>query len=56
MGYECFHCGNHTVSWDSDFTFEDLGYIGEGMVHMLHCNNCGAIIEYRLEEEDEDAQ
>ena len=54
--YECFHCGEKAVTWDSDFTFEDFGYEGEGLVHCCHCNNCGARIEYRipddLEEED----
>ena len=54
--YECFHCGSNRVSWDSDFTFEDVGLEGEGLVHFCHCNNCGARIEYyiSLEEEDED--
>ena len=44
--YECFHCGCRAVIWDCDFTFEDYGYPGDGIVHMLHCENCGAEIEY----------
>lgn len=54
--YECFHCLARQVGWDADFSFEDMGYEGEGLVHILHCNNCGAEIEYciRLDEEDED--
>lgn len=43
--YKCFHCGG-TVCWDSDFDFEDYGYEGEGIVHICHCMNCGAEIEY----------
>lgn len=32
--------------WDSDFNLEDMGYEGEGVVHICHCCNCGAEIEY----------
>jgi hypothetical protein len=46
--YECFHCGCRSVIWDSDFDFEDFGYEGEGIVHICHCTNCGAEIEYRV--------
>lgn len=54
--YECFHCGERTVIWDSDFNFEDCGYEGDGIVHMCHCTNCGADIEYRvaIPEDNED--
>ena len=44
--YECFHCGQRSVFWMSDFTFEDFGLDGEGIIHCCHCNNCGADIEY----------
>lgn len=44
--YECFHCGQRSVYWQNDFTFEDYGYEGEGIVHVCHCGNCGADIEY----------
>lgn len=44
--YECFHCGSRSVIWDNDFSFEDFGHDGEGIVHVCHCNNCGAEIEY----------
>lgn len=37
-----------SVVWDSDYDFEDFGYDGEGIVHMCHCTNCGAEIEYRV--------
>lgn len=48
MGYQCFHCLSFSVCWDGDFDFEDFGYEGEGIVHMCHCANCGAEIEYRV--------
>ena len=46
--YQCFHCGAQSVVWQSDFDLEDLGYEGEGIVHMCECSNCGAEIEYRI--------
>lgn len=52
--YECFHCGEQTVIWDNDFTFEDYGLEGEGLIHVLHCANCGAVIEYYLAEEEDE--
>ena len=30
--YTCYHCGADTVVWDSDFTFEDYNYEGDGLV------------------------
>lgn len=50
--YECFHCGSRSVCWDSDFDFEDFGMEGEGIVHVLHCSNCGAEIEYYIPMEE----
>ena len=46
--FECFHCLSRGVIWDSDFSFEDYGYDGDGIVHVLHCTECGAGIEYRV--------
>ena len=44
--------------WDSDFDYDDFGYEGKGIVHILHCTHCGAQIEYKSEipdgSEDED--
>jgi len=36
--------------------FDEYGREGYGIVHTLHCTNCGADIEYYvpLEEEDQD--
>lgn len=46
--FECFHCLSKSVIWDSDFTFEDVGYEGKGLVHFCHCTNCGAEIIYKI--------
>lgn len=54
--YQCFHCLQYTVGWDADFSFEDMGYEGEGLVHICHCHNCGAEIEYRIAEDTEDEE
>lgn len=52
--YECFHCGHRSVIWDSDFNFEDFCYEGEGIIHICHCTNCGAEIEYIISTEEGD--
>ena len=46
--YECFHCGQRAVIWDSDFDAEDYGYEDAGIIHQLHCANCGADIQYHI--------
>lgn len=46
--FECFHCGERKVVWQNDYDYEDLGYDGQGIVHMCTCSNCGAEIEYRV--------
>lgn len=53
--YECFHCGQKAVIWDSDFDFSDYCLEGEGIVHVCHCSNCGAEIEYKVPCEAESA-
>ena len=52
--YECFHCGERAVIWDSDFSYEDMGLIGEGFVHVCHCSNCGAEIIYYIKGDEDD--
>ena len=52
--HECFHCGAKAVIWGSDFTFEDCGYEGTGLVQFLHCTRCGAQIEYDIPFDDEE--
>ena len=44
--YQCFHCLENSVIWNADFDFSDYGIEGEGVVHVCHCSNCGAYIEY----------
>ena len=51
--YECFHCGARAVIWDADFSAEDYGIVdpdtgdfADGIVQNLHCENCGADIQY----------
>jgi len=55
--YECFNCGERAVIWDADFSFEDYGYEGEGIIHECHCSKCGARIIYEvpLDEDDEES-
>ena len=46
--YECFNCGERGVIWDNDFSFEDYGYEGEGIIHECHCTKCGARVVYEV--------
>lgn len=52
--FECFHCGERSVVWDNDFSFEDFCLEGEGIVHVCHCGNCGANITYEVPISDDD--
>ena len=54
--YECFHCGERAVIWGADFSFDDYCLEGEGIVHELHCSNCGARITYEIPLEKEDGE
>lgn len=52
--YGCFHCLSRSVVWCGDFTFEDYGMEGEGLIHECECSNCGARITYMIPMGDED--
>jgi len=41
------------VIWDSDLDYDFNGYgmEGNGIVHELHCTNCGAVITYLIDDE-----
>ena len=54
--YECFHCCTKSVIWDNDFDFSDYGLEGKGIVHVCHCTNCGAQIEYKIFIPDEEEE
>lgn len=54
--YECFHCLSKSVIWDSDFSFEDYGYEGEGIIHECHCTKCGAQITYWIPINNEETE
>ena len=54
--YECFHCGKYSVIWDNDFSFEDYGEDGEGIIHVCHYVSCGALITYRVSVEDDNEE
>ena len=54
-GYQCFHCGQDSVFWDSDFNAEEYGYEKDyGIVHICHCINCNAQITYFVPNQSED--
>ena len=51
--YLRFHCLSDSVIWLSDFTLEDIGEEGEGVVHICHCANCGAEIQHIVRSSEE---
>jgi hypothetical protein len=45
MGTNCWFCGA-LMNWSSDFSFEDYGIDGDGIVANLTCNGCKATAEF----------
>lgn len=54
--FECFNCGEKAVLWMNDWTFEDYGMEGEGLIHVLRCTNCGARITYEVPDCKDEAE
>ena len=48
----CPTCGKE-LSHDNDFSYEDLGYIGEGTVSFFECLVCGTSVEVCVPEKQE---
>ena len=46
--YICYWCGSDKVIWQNDFTFDECGYEGQGLVRVYTCPNCNADIEYMI--------
>lgn len=40
--------------WSGDFSYEDYGMEGEGIIHECQCGNCGARIVYFIDISGED--
>lgn len=51
----CPNCGNDSLSHDGDFTYDDVGYVGEGTVTFYWCLICGAHVEVCVPEESSDS-
>lgn len=54
----CPHC-LHQIFWQNDYSYEDYGMQGDGIVTCWSCGNCGAYIEayvpFQSEIEENDA-
>lgn len=48
----CWHCKNELV-WQNDFDYEDYGISGDGIVSVLYCEYCNALVNVYLSLEDE---
>ena len=44
----CNQCGSGMI-WQNDFSFDDYGYEGDGIVAVAICSKCGTYAEYRTE-------
>ena len=42
---ECYFCKTEMI-WGADFTREDYGYEGDGIVATFSCPHCGASAEF----------
>jgi len=50
----CWFC-NGKVIWNCDYSFDDYGIEGDGIVAALTCSNCNAFFEgYLRVDEDEE--
>lgn len=54
--FECMHCGVRALIWNGDFSFEDYGLEGEGIIHECTCSNCGAQATFKIAIPDEDEE
>ena len=54
--YICYNCGGDKVHWMADFSYEECGMEGDGIVHTYYCPDCGSRIEVHepIKEDDED--
>ena len=52
--YDTDYNEKEVEEYDSDFDFSDYGYDGEGVIHVCHCVNCGADIEYRIRTDNQE--
>lgn len=55
--YRCFACCVGELCWEGDFMRSELGEGDEdhdGVVNILHCQNCGAEVRvyHRIDDED----
>ena len=50
---KCWFC-NEELIWNCDYSFEDYGLDGEGIVAALSCRGCGATFEGYLDLEEND--
>lgn len=52
---KCWFCGGELV-WGCDYSYEDYGLEGEGIVATLTCSHCGANWEGYQDLEEENSE
>ena len=53
MGDKCWYCGGK-LRWNADFNYDEIHGEGEGIVSFLTCADCGAEVQYSLEDTKEE--
>ena len=51
---KCWFCNSEMI-WGCDFSFEDYGLEGDGIVATLTCSECEAYAEFYTKPEDYDS-
>lgn len=51
----CWYCGGVMI-WDSDFSYDEVHGVGEGIVTFLHCSECGAECQFSLRDDIDEAE
>lgn len=50
---KCWFCNGELI-WGADFSYEDYGFDGEGIIASLNCSNCNATFEGYLDLDNEE--
>ena len=48
----CPNCRGMRLAWKNDFTYEEYGMAGEGMVHVYECIDCNASVSCAVGDSD----
>lgn len=53
---KCPNCGSDKMCWQNDFSFEDFGYEGDGIVSIWSCLDCETEVYIAVPIKESDAK